>query len=165
MRSPKRSVLAIEFDFNFSLVAIESKLEAHSISIFLNRLLGTDLHLASPLESGNGKSQEVSYFIAYISIAGDEPPVHLISNRSLSVVKAKKAHTNKSASLFEEDNENLRRMLLPELENIDYLLIIKSDDHQKLAQSWYNEIKNANFAAQVRIVDPSTLPSKENIIL
>jgi len=159
-------VLENVYDFDFSLLAITSSEPDYKLCIHLNRLLNIELIRGNPLDL---RAKNIKTPLAFSCfLYEDEENFHeyqLLSNRSANAVVGT-GNVSKAPSLFDEESPaDVKGYLVPELTQYDYLLLLKGEGHESLAQSVQPVLKKINFVQAVQWVDPETLPSKKNLII
>lgn len=136
-----KSVLKIEFDYNFSLIGISSYLRDYRISWTLNKVLGIELKKEKDYEIALKNLEELQIFSHYSYMCElTQRNYHLFSNKCPL------------------------GFLLPEIKHIDYLLMLKGNfnkqDIEELCKLVRQE-KHINFVYKVNV---KTLKSKKNLI-
>lgn len=157
-------VLESDFDYDFSLLALSSHIPDYKVSIEVNHLLGINLSRDTSIELSN-KSIKTPLLFSCFSYVDEEEQMEfiLLSNKSINAV----SFTNKTEtpSLFKEEGEDVKFLLIPELAQTDFLLLIKADNHAELSNDIQNKLKTITFVLSVQNIDPETLSSKKNLII
>ena len=157
-------VLDSDYDYDFSLLALSAHIPDYKISIEINHLLGVNLSKDLPIELSN-KSIKTPLLFSCFSFQDEEEQTDfiLLSNKSSNTVSSvAKAET---PSLFKEERTDVTFLLVPELAQADYLLMIKADNHAELANDIQNKLKTITFVLSVQTINPETLSSKKNLII
>ena len=159
-------VLENVYDFDFSLLAISSSEPDYKLCIHLNRLLGIALVKENSIDLRARNMKTPLTFSCFLY--EDEGNFHhyqLMCNRSANAVVAT-GNVNAAPSLFDEESPaDMKGYLVIELAQYDFLLMLKGDGHETLAQSIQPKLKNINFVQAVQRIDPETLPSKMNLLI
>lgn len=159
-------VLDQVYDYDFSLLAITSSEPDYKLCIHLNRALRINLVREAPVDV---RSRGMKAPLAFSCFAyQDEEEFNeyiLLSNRSLNSVTPS-ASVSAAPSLFDEESPaDVKGYLVPELAQYDYLLLLKGELHETLAQDIQPALKNITFVQAVRAVAPDSLPSKKNLLI
>lgn len=159
-------VLDNVFDYDFSLIAITSSEPDYKICIHLNRQLNLGLirdaaldlsvkNMKTPLTFACFRYQDEENFHEYI----------LFANRSINSVSTT-TKTSPAPSLFDEESPaDIKGYLVPELAQYDYLLLLKGEAHESLAEEIQPELKKIIFVQAIQVVDPESLASKKNLLI
>jgi hypothetical protein len=159
-------VLENVYDFDFSLLAITSSEPDYKLCIHLNRALHLNLVRESPVDL-NARNMKTALTFSCFAYQDEEEfnEYMLLSNRSInSVVPA--ADLKSAPSLFDEESPaDIKGYLVPELAQYDFLLLIKGEMHETLAQDIQAALKNITFVQAARLVAPAGLNSKKNLLI
>ncbi len=156
-------VLDSDYDYDFSLLALSAHIPDYKISIEINHLLGINLGRDTPIELSN-KSIKTSLLFSCFSFIDEEEQTDfvLLSNKSSNTVSST---VKEAPTLFKDERTDVKFLLVPELTQADYLLMIKADNHTELANDIQNKLKTINFVLSVQNINPETLSSKKNLII
>ena len=157
-------ILDADYDYDFSILAISAHIPDYRISIEINHLLDINLSCDAPIELST-KSTSTPLFFSCFSFVdeGRQSDFILLANKSSNTVSSPtKAET---LSLFKEKSNDVKLLLIPELAQSDFLLLLKADNHTQLANDILNKLKTINFVLSVQNIDPETLHSKKNLII
>ncbi len=136
-----RTTLKFELDLDFVLIAITSQLRDYLLCYKINKQLSYDFAKIDDLEMAFSPDQEIQYFSRYFyNIPGSECELYLITNRGTDGI------------------------LVPEMRNVDYFILIRNyidDEDLRSIVNGLNKIPEVLVAVEV---DPKKLKSKENLI-
>jgi hypothetical protein len=138
-----KTILKIEFDYDFGLLAISSSIKDYRLCYFINKALGasfkriTDLNL---YDKGHRKKSSYSIFKYPVKI--DNLLYYFISNKS----------------------NFAGQLLIPELKNIDYLIKISGNYSQAGLQNWKQELSKVPYIETIFEINPAGLTAKQNLI-
>lgn len=162
----KHLILDLDFDIelDFALVGISSPLRDYRLCHFLYKHTG--------LAFLRGKEDYIDHKGYLKEKDPDEMDYHIIYEKSKQKTLFKHYFTiyRYCDSSFEFEfylvnNRSLEGvLLLPELPNFDYFLIIKHYIDRHDLRTLLSEIKNINEVILVKKLDPASLKSKENLI-
>jgi hypothetical protein len=134
--------LRVDFDFEFSLICLISSLKDYRLCWHINRLLSIQLARQNDLEVTNMKKRQVSYFNQFHFV--DE-----INFLHYSLIG------NKSSGAY----------LLPELKQVDYLLMLRGDAAGETTAEIVQQLKTLAGIEALFEANPAELRSKQNLIL
>ena len=157
-------ILDSDYDYDFSLLALSAHIPDYKISIEINHLLGINLGRDNSIELSN-KSIKTPLLFSCFSYLDEEEQAEfiLLSNKSSNAVSS--VTKTGTPSLFKEEDQDVKFLLVPELAQTDFLLMIKSDNHAQLANDIQSKLKSITFVLSVQTVNPETLSSKKNLII
>ncbi|MEY3677971.1 MAG: hypothetical protein RI924_112 [Bacteroidota bacterium] len=136
-----RVTLKLELDFDFTLIAITSSLKDYRLCHQINKSLGValsrmdELILAFADEKASQEFNRYAYFPDH-----SETEFYLI--------------TNKGSEGF----------LIPEMNKVDYFLLIKNFIDEEDLGHWLSSIKKIQEVLAAVELDPKKLKSKENLL-
>lgn len=136
-----KTVLTVEFDFDFWLIGISSHLRDYRISWALNKALGIELKKEKDYEI-ELKKQEESQFFSHYSYMCEE--------------------TQRSYHLFA--NKCPTGLLLPEIKHADYLLMLDGNFNEQNIEELCKLVRETEQINTVFNIDVETLKSKKNLI-
>jgi hypothetical protein len=138
MERVTRTILKVDFDYDFDLLALVTPLKGHRLCWLLNRDLGFSFARKSDIELNRSSDKQLDHFPIYQS---DDALTR--------------------TQYFVLSNKYNGAMLIPEVKEADYFLMIKGKaDKEKLMQSLGQELQlQAIFE-----VDPEGLKSREHLI-
>ncbi|MBS1646506.1 MAG: IPExxxVDY family protein [Bacteroidetes bacterium] len=152
--------------FDFSLLSISTQVPDYTMCIELNRLLDIDLECDAPLDFQE-KGMSAPLFFSCFSFHDeyDQSDYFLLSNTSNNSVSMKKKEGS-TLSLFDEtEQEHVKRLLVPELPQGNFLFLLRAENHTKNIYIIQNKIKTLTFVGAVQTIEVETLSSKKNLIL
>jgi hypothetical protein len=158
-------VLESEYDYDFSLLAISAYVADYKICIEINRLLNIELVRDVSIELST-KNINAPLLFSCFSYQDEEEQSYftLLSNKSNNTVAASSKLIS-APSLFNEERQDIKFLLIPELAQTDFLLILKADNHAQMIYNIQNKLKTITFAMSVQTIDVETLASKKNLII
>ncbi|MHB8260739.1 MAG: IPExxxVDY family protein [Bacteroidia bacterium] len=157
-------VLTTEYDFNFSLLALSAHVPDYKMCIEINHLLGINLSRDIPIELSTKKINAPLLFSCFTFQDEEEQTEYiLLSNTSSNTVSSSAKAEN--LSLFKEERKDMKFLLMPELAQADFLLMIKADNHKELMYDIQYKLKTITFVLSVQNMNPETLSSKKNLII
>ncbi|MEO8762381.1 MAG: IPExxxVDY family protein [Bacteroidia bacterium] len=156
--------LETEYDYDFSLLAISAYVPDYKLCIEINRLLNIELERDIPIELSTKSINTPLFFSCFSCLEEEENEFILLSNKSSNTVAAS-AKSVSPPSLFEEVREDIKFMLVPELPQTDFLLILKADNHAQQIYNIQNKLKTITFAMSIQTIEVETLASKKNLII
>lgn len=134
--------LRVDFDFEFNLICLISSLKDYRLCWHLNRMLNISLTRANDLELNNEKKRQVSFF----NLFNYTDEINFLHYHLIS---------NKSSGAF----------LLPELKQVDYLLMLRGDAAGETAADTLQQLKSLAGIEALFEANPAELRSKQNLIL
>lgn len=159
-------VLENVYDFDFSLLAITSSEPDYKLCIHLNRILQVNLVREDPVDL-NARTMKTPLTFSCFSYQDEQEfnEYVLLSNRSMNSV-VPSADLKTAPSLFDEESPaDVKGYLVPELAQYDYLLLIKGEAHETVAQQIQPALKNITFVQAARLVALAGLHSKKNLLI
>lgn len=152
--------LKIEDDFDFVLIGISSHEKEYRVCWALNNSLELALNKSESLEV-KGKKQETSAFFSLFQHIDEDNfrEYYVLTNRSEN-----KSAENQTADLFGNAGTNENELLIPELKQINYFLVIKGELEEEEIQKIVEQIKKIEWIQAAVNIDVSTLKSKQNLI-
>jgi hypothetical protein len=136
-----KTVLNIEYDFNFWLVGISSHLRDYRISWALNKELNVDLKKEPDYEIGQKKPMDSQFFSHYAyNCEETQRNYHLFANKCPS------------------------GFLLPEVKHADYLLMLDGNFNEQYIEQLCKLVRKIDHINTVFEIDVETLKSKKNLI-
>ena len=154
-------VLTIDLDEDYSLIGIHTQEEDYKIAYLLNKHLSTRFYRSK--NDLDFKKDNTSFSLFEYNDEQCFANYYLIANKNEKLIK-----NPINNGLFENVSNSLslvKKYLIPEKKNIDYLIKIEGITDQKKIDhivSIINSIKQVITSYQV---NPSTLKSKEFLIL
>ena len=158
-------VLDAEYDYDFSLLAISAHVPDYKMCIEINRVLNVELERDISIELSN-KTTNTPLLFSCFSYQDEEEQTDfiLLSNKSSNAVAAS-AKTISTPSLFDNNREDIKFLLVPELAQTDFLFMLKADNHAERIYNIQNKLKTITFVLSVQTIDIETLQSKKNLII
>ena len=138
----RKPVIKLDADFDFLLIGIVTPMKDYRICWFLNNILHLSLARTTDLVISRPGTQKQMSFSRYIFC--DE------LSRSEFVMM---------------ENSHEADCVLPEVKEIDYLLIIKGSYYTKKKNDIVKKIKKINEVQTALLIDVNTVKSKENLIM
>ena len=161
----KHLFLDFELELDFSLIGISSTLRDYRLCHFMSKNTG--------LTFERGKENYIDHKGYLKDKDKDEMDYHIIFEKS----KQKTATTKYHFGIYRYCDENFEfeyylisnkslegSVLLPELPNFDYFLMVKHYINQEDVNALMEDIKKINEVLLVKELDPTALKSKENLI-
>ena len=146
-------------DDEFSLIAIHCSLEDFRLAYYINSHL--NLRLARRRDDLDFEYTKASYAIYEFIDDHHFTDWHLVAN----ICKREEEALTSSGSLFQQAQKIVRTYsLLPEYQNVNYILKIQSDNGAVNERQIVNQIKEIPHVIAVFAIDCSTLKSKNNLI-
>lgn len=134
--------LRVDFDFEFSLICIISSLKDYRLCWSLNRLLNIELSRQADLAVTNPKKRQESFF----NLFQYEDQINFLHYFLIA---------NKASGAY----------LLPELKQVDYLLMLKGDSAGETKAEVLQQLKNFPGIQALFEANPAELRSRQNLIL
>ena len=140
----KNDGFAMEFDFDFNLFAIITSAKEYKLAWWLNKVLCIDLQKDEDilLDFLKGKSLNVSNY----SYKTTHSSVHLIRNKCIEYINFAKPY------------------LIPELQQYDYLLMVKDPAELYELTKWDESLNSIAIIELIQKIEINSLQSKENLI-
>ncbi len=136
-----RKVISFELDLDFILIAITSCLKDYKLCFHINKELNTDFRKADDynlyLQAGNEPLQFSQYFF---KIQASETEFYILSNH------------------------NTAGFLIPEMENVDYFMLIKNHFDKEELEVMVSRLKRIAQVTAVAQVNPKLIRSNENLL-
>lgn len=134
--------LNVDFDYEFSLICIISSLKDYRLCWAINRALNIQLARQDDLKINNEKKRQEGFF----NLFKYEDEINFLHYTLIA---------NKSAGAF----------LLPEMKQVDYLLMLHGDAAEDAKEELVQQLKNLAGIEALFAANPAELRSKENLIL
>ena len=140
----KNEGFIIELDFDFDLFAIISSAKEYKLAWWFNKVLCIDLQKDEDISIDflKGKSLSVSNY----SFKTTHSSIHLIRNKCSEYANFAKP------------------FLLPELQQYDYLLMVKDPAELYELKEWTQKVYAIPIVQLIQQIDINSLQSKENLI-
>lgn len=136
-----KTILNVEYDFNFWLIGISCHLRDYRISWIINKLLDIALKKENDYEIAQKKPVDTQYFSHYSCMCEQTQRMyHLFSNKCPS------------------------GFLLPEVKHADYLLMMDGNFNEEIIEDICKTLRTSNQINTVFKIDVETLKSKKNLI-
>ncbi|MFN7012779.1 MAG: IPExxxVDY family protein [Bacteroidia bacterium] len=136
-----KTVLNIEYDFDFWLVGISSYLRDYRISWSLNKTLDIELKKENDYEITHKKPDNSQFFSHYSYICEQTKRIyHLFANKCPT------------------------GLLLPEVKHADYLLMLEGNFNDQNIEELCKLVRETENINTVFNIDVETLKSKKNLI-
>ena len=160
-----KHILDSDYDYDFSILAISAHIPDYRISIEINHLLDITLSRDISIELSTKSTSTPLLFSCFSFVdEGRQSDFILLANKSSNTVSSL-SNRAETLSLFKEESNDVKLLLIPELAQSDFLLLLKADNHTQLANDILNKLKTINFVLSVQNIDPETLHSKKNLII
>ncbi len=137
--------LKAEYDYNFHLLGIISKVKEYTLSWGINHAVGIDLKKEEDLEVGLKKGVKLK--ISNYSYQTENCGFYLIKNK------------------LEEEIEGEQVIFAPSLKTFDYILKVESDDDSAPINEIYNAVRTADQVQSVLKLDVNKIKEKEYFLL
>ena len=159
-------VLETDFDYDFSLLAISAHVPDYKMCIEINRLLTIELIRDTPVDLSE-KSMNAPLLFSCFSFQDEDEQCDymLLSNTSSNSVAASNRVVTPPSLFDSQENQNIKRLLIPELSQSDFLLMLHADNHEQKIYQIQNKIKMATFVLSVQTIEVEKLASKKNLII
>ncbi len=153
-----------EDTFDFSLFGLRFNDNQYRIVNHLNTLFRIDLTLSDYLQLHlkNGKAFKFSLFQHVDEDLGLE--YNLIPNKS-NLQEQTFGQTQNKSDLFNEVEVDESTLIIPELPQIDFFLMLKGEGLFQYEDSLLNMLKTSTELISVKEIYADDLPSKRNLIL
>ena len=137
-----RTILRIEYDYDFYLLALVSPIKDYRLCWMLNRSCDLDLKELGDLEINSHKNKKLVYFSVF-EYKDDINQAHynVISNKLMG------------------------EWLIPELKEADYFMMLRGNTSVKERESLLEKVKMDPEIQMAFEVDPTKLKSRQNLLL
>ena len=133
--------LKFELDFDFILIAITSSLKDYRLCYEINKAMAVNFVRDEELALSFSKEKIIQTFNRYVYIQDDrDTEFYLLANKG---------------------NEGF---LIPEMNRVDYFLLIKNYIDKEDLTRWLSHIKKIGEVLAAVEVEPKKLKSKENLL-
>lgn len=145
----------LDFEVDYSLIGIHSAEEDYRLAYLLNKYLQTKLIRSDKVLDFKNSDVKFPFFMyceksSYLNY-------YFINNKYTHFIKFE------NEGLF-KGNDTVS-YLIPEKKNIDYFLKIEGSTDQKFTQNIIEQLKRINQIITSYSIEPSTLKSKDNLII
>lgn len=137
----KEKRITAEFKFDFRLIGIATTLKEYRFCFFLNELLGCDF---VKLKDQNVESKDRS------------------STQTFSVFKGTSA--NRKSTFFVFSNKNSGQFLLPELNEFDFLLMIRGEMEDEELLNLNEGVSRLNQVLLCSVIPPKKIKNLNRIV-
>jgi hypothetical protein len=138
-----KTILKIEFDYDFGLLAISSSIKDYRLCYFINKELGTAFKRIDDLDLYDKEHRkQCSYSIFKCAVEIDNLLYYFISNKS----------------------NFASQLLIPQLKNIDYLIKISGNYSEMILQHWKQKLVKIPYIETIFEVNPAKIATKQNLI-
>ena len=138
----KKSVLEIEFDFDFRLWGIATTLRDYQVGLVLNRTLGTQLKRQNDIEVSSRDQSKLSYYSVFrYEDEIDKGIFHLIGNK------------------YRGD------FLIPEVKEADYFLKFCGSAPDEYLEEIQTKLKRIGQFIVLIPLNPAALKSRMNLVV
>ncbi len=160
----KYVLTASEDTFDFSLFGLRFNDNQYRIVNHLNTLFRIDLTLSDYLQLHlkNGKAFQFSLFQYIDEELGLE--YNLIPNKS-NLQEPTFGQSRSNLDLFNEVDVDESNLIIPELPQIDFFLMLKGEGLFQYEDSLLNMLKTSTELLSIKEIYADDLPSKRNLIL
>lgn len=136
-----KTVLNVEFDYDFRLIGISSHLRDYRISWALNKALGIELKKEKDYEIELKKQEDAQFFSHYSYMCEEtQRNYHLFANKCPT------------------------GLLLPDLKHADYFLMLDGNFNEQNIEELCKLLRQITHINTVFNIDVKTLKSKKNLI-
>ncbi len=139
-----KNKLTVTYDFDFTLIGLNSNVKPHKIAWFLNN--NEELNFSKTddliIEFNKDKNIQITQFLHEDEFS----KYRILKNRA------------------EASEASFDAFLLPELKQFDYLIILENESTTFDENVFYNKIRQIPFVQFAIKVDLRTLKSRENLI-
>ncbi len=139
-----KNKLSVDYDFNFTLIALTASCKEYKLAWILNR--DFDLSLSKEpnidIEFVAGKTMSISNYLT----TTEHQSIRLLGNKALNV------------------EEKFNAYLIPELKNFDYFVIVNDESQTFNPETFIEKIKSIPIVQFAVLVDPLSIKSKDNLI-
>lgn len=139
-----KNKLQVEYDFDFSLFALNTNVKPHKIAWYLNTKEGFEFVRTDELNIEFNQSKSISI-------------VHYLHEDEYS-----KFRILKNRAEFSEDSFDA--FLLPEMKQFDFLIMLENESSTFDENVFFNKIRDIPFVQFAIKVDLKTLKSRDNLI-
>lgn len=150
------------------LFAITSHEPDYKLCHKLNQALHINLEKEEALELKNKKQADNLLFSLYCFVDDDEQlEYNLLSNKSFNTVLNTKQSNSPQTDLFggsDPEVSGSKGLLLNELQNCDYLLILRTPYDAELAHDLEQKIKAIDGIIKIQYIEVGDLASRSNLI-
>ena len=139
-----KNKLTVTYDFNFTLIGLNSNVKPHKIAWFLNNNEDFDFSKTEDLviEFNEDKNIQIAQFLHEDEFS----KYRILKNRA------------------EASETSFDAFLLPELKQFDYLVTLENESTTFDENVFYNKIRQIPFVQFAIKVDLNTLKSRDNLI-
>lgn len=139
----KKSKLLVQYEYDFELFGISSPVRDYKLAWLLNQAL--NIHIVKvedlEIEYNNQDTIITSHFLYETEYA----KLRLIRNKSFG--------------------EEKKPLLIPELPNFDYFLLIQDQSHVFDSTEILQKLRKMDLIQYIQLIETEKLKSKENLIL
>ena len=135
-----RTILRIEYDYDFYLLALVSPIKDYRLCWMLNRSCDLDLKKQGDLEINSHKNKKLVYFSVYKDDI-NQAHYNVISNKLMG------------------------EWLIPELKEADYFMMLRGNTSVKERESLLEKVKMDPEIQMAFEVNPTKLKSRQNLLL
>lgn len=133
--------LKLELDFDFIVLAITTSLKDYRLCFQLNKFAYADFIRIEELGLSSPVSQSVSLFNRYMYLP-----------------------ENSDTEFYLLSNKGSEGLLIPEMNRVDYFLVIKNFIDDEDLEAWISHLKQIPEVLAAVEVDVKKLKSKENLL-
>ncbi len=155
--------LDIDYDYDFFLLGLNSSEKDYILCYQLNKVLGTSLvREDEDLQLFSTKNGNATFSLYKHDDDSNESDWFLVSNKGIANMQ-----NNTVIGLFDtvEASQNNRAFLIKEKKEIDYFIQIAPIPTQSEKEGLVKAIKTIASVQLVQEIDPTTLKSKDNLLL
>lgn len=137
-----RTVLRIEYDYDFYLLALVSPIKDYRLCWVLNKTCDLDLKKQGDLEINSQKNKKLVYFTVFeYQDKINQTYYNIISNKLMG------------------------EWLIPELKEADYFMMVRGNTSSMERESLLENVKIDPEIQMAFEVDPAKLKSRQNLLL
>ncbi|MFM6976523.1 MAG: IPExxxVDY family protein [Sphingobacteriaceae bacterium] len=133
--------LKFELDFDFTLIAITSSLKDYRLCYQINKALQVNFVRTDELSLSFSSEKNIQNFNRYVYY----PP-------------------NSETEFFLLANKGSEGLLIPEMNKVDYFLLIRNFIDEEDLNYWISHIKKISEVLAAVEIEPQRLKSKENLL-
>ena len=150
-------------EFNFFLIGITCPINQYEMVSLINNCLQIDLSLNSFVELKLKKNKIFSFSL--FTFLDEDLGIDYVFIPNLSNFETQSAlNVINENNLFKDQVIEEQVRLLNELPKTDYLIMLKGEDVINYRFKISDQLKKRNAIIQLQNIEPSTLPSKRNLI-
>lgn len=136
-----RKILSFELDLDFILIAVSTHLKDYRLCYYINKELNTNFRkVADYCLNLSASNEPLQFSQYYFDIEASETEFYVIANYGTA------------------------GFLIPELNSVDYFILIKNHFDEEDLDHMINRLKYIDSIDSVRQIDPKSIRSNENLL-